>query len=396
MQVKLGLLRGEVERGLDPVLAEQRVDALLTMVALDDPAHIELRLIRAIAMRSNGRTQEAGDELAELEANCIRQGLTRLRANIKLEQARLMFSSGKLSEALVAARTLLQSGYSSLDPILDGDARFLLGRILAMSGETWQAEAELGRALAVFEEQRDDWRRAEAQSALAMVLVRQGRNFEGIRLWHEALAYHEMEGNTAIVARELERIGYATWCAGDLEQTRRTLERVLQMREENPSEKASRSLLATHFNMAGLELLEGKHEAARFHMEKAQQLAEELGDRILYAGTKLIEAALALISDEPARARASATAALQTAGEISYTFPLCEQPIFALVHLANGDKAAAQAAWPLLPSGLDGAQHMSLRTVRTVLRALLDSAPSAEQTEMYAVWDAELDRLSEQ
>jgi tetratricopeptide (TPR) repeat protein len=386
--------RFAVERGDNLDATEEQVVDLLSRVSAGELPHWELRLIRAMINRLNGKLEEAADELLQVEAYCHKSTATRLLAQVTLEHARQQFALGNLGKALVDLRHLLRAGFSSLDPVVDGDARFLHGRILAMNGETWEAEAELNRALTIFTAEGDFWRQAEAQSALAMVLVRQGRFFDGIGLWHKSLAFYESEGNQASVARELERIGYATWCSGDIEQTRRTLHRVLQSHESSGAGRITRGLLATHYNLAGLELLDGNLTRAREHVDIALSLGQQLDDRIILSATRLLDATILALEGKQPAAISALEEALQLASAINYNFPVCERPLISLIYMSAGEVYAARTAWPDLPLGvLDGAQRMSLLTVLAVLRELMERADSAAEVEQYLVWEREITGL---
>jgi len=382
----------ELQHGRFAAMAEQASHAL-DGLSPQDPAALEIRLLRANGWRRIGRQREAEADLAALRTDCASVGTAAATLDLRvwLEQAKLTFVLGEVEKAEGMAQGVADAALAAGARTVEGDAYFLLGLIGSMSRTAPQAQSYLERGLAIFEASDDEYRLAEGRSMLGMVLVNQGRNLEGIQLWRRALAYHESEGNAAAIATCLHRIGFAAWCEGDLEQTRRTLHRVLSLGDANPDAVAPHLRLMSEFNLASVELLDGRLEEAEQCLNRAERLALTVEDGTLLAATYTVRVSLALLRGRFGDAQTSRGLALRAMEEVNDPPEAPNRMLFALAQYAAGQREDALAAWPAeLPVDPDGDERMALRGVLVVLQSLRSRLQDAQALEQLTTWQAAL------
>lgn len=271
-----------------------------------------------------------------------------------------------------------------------GNAYYQLAVPKAMQDQLDEALPLAERALALHEQAGDERQCAMSRSLVAMLLVKQGRNLDGIRLWRRSLAYYENEGDDIGAVYELHRIGFATWCQGDLEQTRRTLERVLAIHAERPDAVDPKLLLAVKLNLGHVELWDGRLEQAEAQLAAAEALALELGDRGILTNTLLLRCALDLMYDRYASAQAQRSRVQGIAKEIGLPFKPADEMILALVSAANGDWADAVGRWPIGAfSKPDDEQRTTLVGIDLILDHLAAGAAEPDQ-KRYERWRSEI------
>jgi tetratricopeptide (TPR) repeat protein len=368
--------------------AALQAEALLDQLPQQTPAALELRLLRANAWRRGGRQREAEAELEVLARDAAAaEAAGSLPLRVRLEQAKLIFVLGHSSAARAAAEEILAAAEAAGETLVAGDTHFLIGLILSLLNDKAASQRHFEQGLAIFEALRDEFRIAEGSSLLGMVLVNQGRNYDGIQLWRRALAFHESDDNPAGVATELQRIGYAAWCEGDLEQTRRTLQRVLSLGEHSPQVLSLHVRLMAEYNLAAVEVLDGRPEVAEPHLATADELAIKLDDRTLQAAVHALRARIALQRGRYRDALLCRSAAQRAAAEVAVEPDVFDRMLWAVVEAANGDLAAARQLWPAEPlPELDGDMRMHLREMRQLLDTLLQRAGEDGLNTLYAEW----------
>lgn len=364
-----------------------QVEARLASPELSTPDRLNLRLLRADALRGGRRMADADAELAQGLADSLAHGLVNFTCRFELEQARQTFNTGDIPGCEAKAQAVLATALKLGDGLLAADARYLIGLTHAMREETAVAQREVELAAAAFEDLGEEFRLAEARSVLAMLLVKQGRNLEGINIWRRSLIYHENEGHTPSIVTELERIGFATWCEGDLETTRRTLQHVLGLYETHPEVDSPRKRALTHYNMANVETRDANLEQAAANYALAASHNAALQDKALQANLDLQRAVLAVLLDDAPEALRLRAAALALAEEIRMPWSPVDHMLLALVLAAAGRVAQAQGEWPASAYRRpDGEQRMALRGVLQVIEALLNRDQALGPREQLELW----------
>lgn len=366
--------------------------AARTAALLDGPAaagqpQAALRLLRATAWRRSGRQREAE---AELEALAVELGAADgpalLAQQVKLEQAKLFSQRGPSGRAREWAKEVAQASAALGALQLECDAHLLMGMLDSLEAQPGLGQQHFEQGLDCAVRAGDDFRTADARSMLGMSLIGQGQSFEGIGLWRQALTYHEAEGNTAAVATQLNRIGYAAWCDGDLEQARRTLLRVLSLADGEPEAVPPQLRMMAEFNLASVDLFAGRLDDAERMLDSAARRALMLGDGMLNGAVHIQRVALALLRGRPSEALACRTAALRAMAEIKDEPGLAGRMVLALAQLAAGQLAQARDAWPAeLPATIQADERMGLCGVELMITAQT-SRLTDEAAALAAAW----------
>jgi len=390
LQTKLRAL----ERALDlrqqsptEVLAE--VDLLLTGAEPTSQDAYELRLLRAACLRLLNRVAECSEELELVLAEC-ESANPALALQAQLMLARQAFQRGELAVSVEMSRRCLAWAQELGDLRLEGNAYYQLAVPNAMQDQLDEAMPLAQRALELHEQARDERLSAMSRSLVAMLLVKQGRNLEGIRLWRQSLQFYENEGDDIGEVYELHRIGFATWCQGDLEQTRRTLERVLAIHHSRPGVVDPPLLMVVKLNLGQVELWDGRLTEADVLFAEAEAIALDLADQATLVNILTMRSALELLSDRTVNARTQSQRAHRIAREIALPFKPADDMTFALVEAANGDWKAAIGRWPTGAFGKpDDEQRMNLSGIDLLLQHLEHRAGVADQAR-YARWREEI------
>lgn len=377
----------------DPAALAQDLSKALSTVDENSGKGLRLRLLLAEARKRCGEIEQASADLQHLADEAVRRGDLRLEFEAKLQLANIAFSRGDLGNCRTLGEQTLSLAIQLDDPALTGDAEYQLALPPAMQDRLDESFPRVQRAVELHSSAGDERRLAISRSLLAMLYVKQGRNFEGIQLWRQSLRYYENEGDDLGVAGELQRIGFATWCQGDLEQTRRTLERVLSIFAAWPEAVSPAQRMVIHFNLAHVEMRDRQLAAAEHCFDIAQDLGQKVGDMAMLANLHLARVALELLRDAPADALEQRRLALETAATVNLPFIPLDHMLFALALAANGDWDGARAEWQ---SGHykspDAEQVTMLRGVKLVLDHLWQQATGKERSD-YAAWRSELAAL---
>jgi tetratricopeptide (TPR) repeat protein len=368
----------------------------ITQRLADEPACAEadeLRLLLAHVWRRCGRMQDAEKEYRALIADAEQRGDTALVLRARLGRGRLLCNQGELARSEIDLNCVTEAA-AALPPKALGEYHYLRGQLHFQRHETNSAQQSFEAALAVMQAAGDEYGVAEAQSALGMSLLKQGRNYEGLQLWRKAAAYHEQQGNATEVAIQLQRISFATWCEGDLDATRRTLLHVLQLATEHAASLPPNLPMMACFNLTSVELLAGELDLAERYLAETRQRAEQVGYRILLAELRILDAVLALYRGRYAEALQQRETALAACAEVGHELSPASRMDLALVLAANGRLAEAVAEWPPLPEQPDREECMNLRGVVRILDALLAAAPAGASHDQYSAWQLSLAMLT--
>lgn len=389
-------LRAELSRGrLKPV--EEYVGKHLAECSASGPLELELRLLRAMAWRRMGRRRETAAELELLKEACAANGEKRIGLLVQLEDAKLIYAGGDLPAAIECASQVFAGAVAGGFSLVQAETQHLLGLVNSSAGHGDAAQACLAEALRGFEALGETDRAADSRSMLGMTYVAQGRNLEGINLWRQSMLHHENEGNIAELAHDLTRLGFATWCEGDMDQTRATLLRVLQIDSANPGVVSAQVTLMARTNLAGVELLERRLDAVQEHLAVAEHIALLLGDGMILVSLHLYRAKLAALRGLFSEALACASAAESCAAEINYQLPLYSQMGLAVLYAIADSHAAGQARWPegavLAPVAENAAFFRSILQLLEVLDDRAADAPGSERA-VYAAWRAQVSELT--
>lgn len=353
---------------------------------------LELRVLRLAVWRRSGRYAEAEAELTALERDCTAAGAVSAALGAQVERAKLMYSTGNLPETQAIIRAIMVQAADGGYLYQLADAQHLLGLTYSLHKNMAQAEVELAAALALFEQLGEDARAADVRSMLGMALVGQGRNLEGIALWHEALRYFEDSGIRAAEVTLLERLGYAAWVEGDLVRTRRTLQRVLAILDTDDSLGLEMLRLMTHYNLGSVFILENKLEQALEQLATAEKLAQELADRMILFSIYLSRAQVAVLRGRPGDARILRSAALACAAEVKLDLNPSDACQLAVITVECEGAAAGESCWPSLTTAVkDAGMRMLLRATRSFVCAVRERTVDPERAALYERWTRDLD-----
>jgi tetratricopeptide (TPR) repeat protein len=358
------------------------------------PDDLAARFVEVRRLSAQGRVREAQEAAAAVLDAALAEGRVDLVVQVRLFRGRLLCNLGDLlgADAELAALEPLRGSFTA-----DDAARclYLQAQQHFQRHETQQAEQGFAATLAAWQALGDEQGIAEAQSALGMALVKQGRNFEGLKLWRQALAYYEGQGDAYGTAVQLQRISFAAWCEADMESARRTLLHLLRLEEEHQGVLPPTLGMMANFNLSSVELFAGNLEAAEQYLETTRERAAAVGYDILVANLHIMQAALELRRQRPLLALAARDEALRQCAASGYAFTNTDHMHLALVLAANGDLEGARREWPVRTAGQpDREEAMHLREVLLVLEAVRPKADSPAAGAQLAQWQAELAALA--
>ena len=151
-----------------------------------------------------------------------------------------------------------------------------LGENHEKQGDFANAYARLQEGLALARAANDTAMTARALSALCLVLTRQGKLDEAIRLGEEGLALARAADDPGVTARALRRLGFAAYNSGDYAAAARYHEEAVTVAREIGDQQG----LARGLDNVGLTTarLQG-YAAAMPYFEEALAVSKEMGDK---------------------------------------------------------------------------------------------------------------------
>ncbi|MBI5496836.1 MAG: sigma 54-interacting transcriptional regulator [Deltaproteobacteria bacterium] len=332
---RLGELLSETGR---PRLAVRALDRALALAAgapdAAEPGLCEAALADALyvagdrdAARARARAALARTGLSELHRIRVRNTLGKLSlAAEEWEQARALFTENRDA----AARTALPAEVTR--------SEINLGVLAFRRGQYDQAEAHLGRALRLAEENADLPNQAFCVLNLGSLRHQRRDLAQALRLHHESLALFTRIGNRAEMAR-------------------------------------------ARLNVANLSLVLGDHDQAEDHLGRAGELLSLSGLSTQQAYLAALRGDLALSRGQPAAAREAYQGARRLYAEAGQRGRVAEQWLrLAQAALRAGDPSSVDEALGHLGAQRAELDHPRLRVEARVAeaRAMLLATPSAE------------------
>ena len=270
------------------VLAEDEaaMDSLRAAVDLEQRQEIKADLWRQIAEihRRRGTYASAQDGLARAEA-CLEGAGTPLQvARVRIARSMLAVSRGADAEArlLGAEAIALLVDQRSVD--LDRAAAYrAVGIAAAREDDLAVAREAFGRALEAANAGKDALMSATISLNLGTVLHLQGFTEEALKLYHQALEFHERIGAKRGVALASNNLGDLYWRdgEGDWDQALTHWQRSLRLYEEIGDQ---RGLAITLRNLGEAHMLRGGYVEAEPLLRRARSLSEELNDEEIRLG----------------------------------------------------------------------------------------------------------------
>jgi tetratricopeptide (TPR) repeat protein len=264
------------------VLAEDEaaMDSLRAAVDLEQRREIKADLWRQIAEihRLRGTYAAAHDGLGRAEAALDGVSSPVHLARVRIARSMLAVSRGADVEArLIGAEAIaLLADQPGTD--LDRAAAYrAVGIAAAREGDLPVAREAFGRALECASAGNDALTSATISLNLGTVLHLQGHIEEALRLYHQALEFHERIGAKRGVALASNNLGDLSWRggSGDWDQARIHWQRSLRLYEEIGDQ---RGLATTLRNLGEAHTLRGSFAEAEPLLRRARVISDELGD----------------------------------------------------------------------------------------------------------------------
>lgn len=279
----LGSLGGALD-----VLAEDEaaLDSLRAAAELAQSNDARANLWRQIAdiHRRRGTYAAAKDMLGQAEAALLTGSADALQlSRVRVAQAMLAIERNAFAEARVMAQEASSLLADRSGVALDRAAAFRAAGIAAARQDDLPAAREaFVRALDSATEGQDQVLSATISLNLGTVLHLQGKRDQALKLYHQALEFHERMGAKRGVALAANNLGDLYWSAGapdgDAEQALVFWQRSLRLYEEIGDQRGVATVLR---NLGELELEVGRAETAEPLLRRASVLAAELDDSVL-------------------------------------------------------------------------------------------------------------------
>jgi adenylate cyclase len=257
---------------------EAAMDNLRAAVDLEQRPDVRADLWRQIAEihRRRGTYAAAQDGLSRAEA-CLAGGGSSLQlARVRIARAMLAIERGADAEArMLGAQAIdLLIGQESVD--LDRAAAYrAIGIAAAREDNLPQAREAFREALECASETKNALLSATISLNLGTVLHLQGEVDEALKLYHQALEFHERIGAKRGVALASNNLGDLYWRAGlgDWDQALTHWQRALRLYDEIGDQ---RGLARALRNLGEAHMLRGGFDAAEPLLRRARDLADDL------------------------------------------------------------------------------------------------------------------------
>jgi tetratricopeptide (TPR) repeat protein len=162
-------------------------------------------------------------------------------------------------------------------------AKYMLGRLTNLGGDTRSARAILGEALSMAQQNEDRWGSAKSLCALAYVAWLEGDMRAAKRLNEESLALEDRAGDVWYFATSLLRLAEIALRQGDILRAKELYEEAL-LRLQGTRMEHEIARIQRH--LAVIQTLRLRFEEARSLLQAAQSFADRVGDQKALAFTK--------------------------------------------------------------------------------------------------------------
>lgn len=284
----LGSLGGALD-----VLAEDEaaLDSLRAAAELAPAGEARANLWRQIAdiHRRRGTYASAHDMLQQAEATLMEGPLNPIQlARVRIARAMLAVERSAFAEARVLAHEATGLLHDDSTAALDRAAAFRAAGIAAAREDDLPAARDaFVRALDAATDGQDAVLSATISLNLGTVLHLQGEREDALKLYHQALDFHERVGAKRGVALAANNLGDLYWSGGsqeaDGEQASRYWERSLRLYEEIGDQRGVATVLR---NLGEMQLGRDDVNAAEPYLRRAATLASELHDTELSTAVK--------------------------------------------------------------------------------------------------------------
>ncbi|GAC1314799.1 MAG: adenylate/guanylate cyclase domain-containing protein [Chloroflexota bacterium] len=284
----LGSLGGALD-----VLAEDEaaLDSLRAAAELAQAGEARANLWRQIAdiHRRRGTYAAAQDMLQQAEATLAEGPADPIQlARVRVARAMLAIERSAFAEARVLAREATNLLAHESSTTLDRAAAFrAAGIAAARQNDLPAARDAFVRALDSATKGQDAVLSATISLNLGTVLHLQGEREDALKLYHQALEFHERVGAKRGVALAANNLGDLYWSSGshdaDNEQALRYWQRSLRLYEEIGDQRGLATVLR---NLGEMELGRDGCDAAEPYLRRAATLALELDDTELATAVK--------------------------------------------------------------------------------------------------------------
>jgi class 3 adenylate cyclase/tetratricopeptide (TPR) repeat protein len=270
------------------VLAEDEaaMDSLSAAVDLEQRQEVKADLWRQIAEihRRRGTYASAHEGLARAEACLAGAGSPPQLARVRIAKSMLAVSRGADAEArqLGTEAIALLVGQPSVD--LDRAAAYrAVGIAAAREDDLTVAREAFGRALESASAGKDALMSATISLNLGTVLHLQGYVEDALKLYHQALEFHERIGAKRGVALASNNLGDLYWRDGDGDWSEAMTHwnRSLRLYEEIGDHRGLALILR---NLGEAHMLRGAFAEAEPLLRRARSLSEDLGDEEIRLG----------------------------------------------------------------------------------------------------------------
>jgi adenylate cyclase len=270
------------------VLSEDEVaiDNLRAAVDLEQREDVKADLWRHIAEihRRRGAYAAANDDLSRAEACLAGGGSSVQLARVRIARSMLAVARGSDTEArmLGTQAISLLVGQESVGLDRAGAYR-AVGIAAARENDLTEAREAFQQALACASEAKDALLSAAISLNLGTVFHLQGEVDEALKLYHQALEFHERIGSKRGVALASNNLGDLYWSggSGDWEQALSHWQRALRLYDEIGDQGG---LATTLRNLGEAQMLRGGFDEAEPLLRRARRLAEDLDDEEIRNG----------------------------------------------------------------------------------------------------------------
>jgi class 3 adenylate cyclase/tetratricopeptide (TPR) repeat protein len=270
------------------VLAEDEaaMDSLRAAVDLEQRQEVKADLWRQIAEihRRRGTYASAHEGLARAEA-CLAGGGSPLQlARVRIARSMLAVSRGADAEARLLGAEAIALLVSQPAVDLERAAAYrAVGIAAAREDDLTVAREAFGRALESANAGKDALMSATISLNLGTVLHLQGFAEEALKLYHQALEFHERIGAKRGVALASNNLGDLYWRdgEGDWNEALTHWQRSLRLYEEIGDQ---RGLAITLRNLGEAHMLRGGYAEAEPLLRRARSLSEDLNDEEIRLG----------------------------------------------------------------------------------------------------------------
>jgi tetratricopeptide (TPR) repeat protein len=263
------------------VLAEDAaaLDSLRAAIDLEQRASVRsaLQVRMAEIHRRRGTYALAREELVHAEATLRRKGDPVQRARVRISHSMLAWECGSFTEARRLGEEALTLIGERDAPREEAAAWRAIGIAAARDRDLAGAYAALTRGQAAAQRGRDAFTAATIGGNLGAVLQLQGRYAEARALYEDSLAFYERIGAKRQMVSVWINLGELAWRAGDGDwaTARGQWSRAAWLADEIGDR---RNLALAVMNLAEGHVSRGDLAEAVTYLERAQQLARELGD----------------------------------------------------------------------------------------------------------------------